>query len=53
MVYNSFEAKRKIKDWFIHLPWVKPYYAIKANPFEGLCKDLSRGGAGMDCASKN
>ena len=53
MVYNSFEANRKIQNWFSTLPWIRPYYAIKSNPISLLCKELASAGAGMDCASKN
>jgi len=53
MVYNSFEANRRLKNWFSQLPWIRPYYAIKSNPISLLCKELAAGGAGMDCASRN
>lgn len=52
MVYNSHEANRKLQNWFTHFPWIKPFYAIKSNPISLLSKELARGGAGMDCASK-
>lgn len=52
MVYNSNEANRKLQNWFSSLPWIRPFYAIKSNPISLLCKELSAGGAGMDCASK-
>lgn len=32
MVYNSRETIRKIRNWKEKLPWIKVFYAVKANP---------------------
>lgn len=46
------EAKRKYKAWTQALPWIKPHYAIKANPAQPLLQDLIEQGSNFDCASK-
>jgi diaminopimelate decarboxylase len=53
LVYNSTEANRKLTTWQATLPWIRPFYAIKSNPLNCLVKELTTGGAGLDCASKN
>lgn len=51
-VYNSFETKRKYNTWIKALPWIKPHYAIKANPAQPLLQDLIEQGSNFDCASR-
>lgn len=41
MVYNKNEAIRKLNTWKRDLHWIKPYYAVKANPYPEILKDLS------------
>lgn len=52
LVYNSHQAMTKLSAWYAQLPWIRPHYAIKANPINCLLKELTQGGAGLDCASK-
>lgn len=52
MVYNSYEAQRKLHAWHAALPWIRPFYAIKSNPLNCLLKELTAGGSGLDCASR-
>ena len=52
MLYNPTEATRKLANWKKALPWIKPHYAIKSNPYEGMVSDILGNGAGADCASK-
>ena len=52
LVYNSNQVRNKLFDWNKKLPWIRPHYAIKANPINCLLKELTHGGAGLDCASK-
>lgn len=52
MVFNEEELARKIKHWKKELPWVKPFYAVKANPMAALRKQMIQSGFGMDCASR-
>lgn len=52
MVYNSHEAQRKLTNWQMSLPWIRPFYAIKSNPLNCLLKELTAGGTGLDCASR-
>jgi ornithine decarboxylase len=41
----------QVMSWKLHLPHVKPYYAIKSNPDQSLIGKLSEVGFGFDCAS--
>ncbi|OQS05689.1 ornithine decarboxylase 1 [Thraustotheca clavata] len=38
--------------WMKHLPYVKPYYAVKCNPDSRILSTLARLGTGFDCASQ-
>ena len=51
-VYNSYELKRKYRNWVDTFPWIKPHYAIKSNPCLPLLKDLIEEDSNFDCASK-
>lgn len=51
-IYNSYEANRKYQAWTKALPWIKPHYAIKANPALPLLQDLIQQGSNFDCASR-
>lgn len=52
MVYNPNEAIRKIQTWQNVLPWIKPHYAIKSNPYDGIVSDFIKNDSGVDCASR-
>ena len=52
LVYNSNQVKNKLSAWHSKLDWIRPHYAIKANPINCLLKELTDSGAGLDCASK-
>lgn len=39
--------------WILLLPTVKPYYAVKCNPNEGLLETLAYLGINFDCASED
>ena len=39
--------------WQKSLPWIKPHYAIKSNPYEEVVQDFLEKGSGVDCASRN
>lgn len=52
LLYNPIEATRKLDNWKKALPWIKPHYAIKSNPYEEIVSDFLGNGAGADCASK-
>lgn len=53
LVYNSHQVRNKLFNWYSKLPWIRPYYAIKANPINCLLKELTDAGAGLDCASRS
>jgi hypothetical protein len=42
----------KINDWKQALPRVKPWYAMKCNSDEKICRMLAQADCGFDCASK-
>jgi len=44
---------RKYDEWTLHLPRVKPFYAIKCNPNNAIIRLLASLGAGFDCASRS
>lgn len=52
LVYNSQQVRNKLFAWYAKLPWIRPHYAIKANPINCLLKELTEAGSGLDCASK-
>ena len=31
-MYDNTSVKSKIENWSKNLPWIKPHYAVKANP---------------------
>ncbi|CCH61667.1 hypothetical protein TBLA_0F01240 [Henningerozyma blattae CBS 6284] len=47
------EIKRLYQSWRIHLPRVKPFYAVKCNPNQEILKTLRDLGLGFDCASRS
>lgn len=50
--YNTKELNNIIKEWFINIPYIKPYYAVNSLPNIKLIKYLSKSGFGFDCVSK-
>jgi ornithine decarboxylase len=47
------EVYRQYIRWKLHLPRVKPFYAVKCNTDPKVLRLLSELGTGFDCASKN
>lgn len=43
---------KKYCEWAHYLPRVKPYYALKCNPNNAICRTLASLGVNFDCASK-
>ena len=52
-MYNHLDTMTQYNMWKMNLPWIQPYYAVKANPIEPLLKNLFENGSSFDCASKN
>lgn len=52
LIFNPNELTRKILHWRTKLPWIKPFYAVKANNLPMFCGEIIKHGLGMDCASK-
>jgi ornithine decarboxylase len=50
---NLGEIIRQYQTWTTHLPFIKPYYAVKCNPDLVILKLLYNLGCNFDCASKN
>mmetsp|Transcript_81 Transcript_81/g.237 ORF Transcript_81/g.237 Transcript_81/m.237 type:complete len:461 (+) Transcript_81:41-1423(+) len=44
---------RKLHEWQLYLPRVRPHYAVKCNPDPFIVRALALAGAGFDCASKS
>eukprot|EP00658_Telonema_sp_P-2_P010161 TRINITY_DN13827_c0_g1_i6.p1 TRINITY_DN13827_c0_g1~~TRINITY_DN13827_c0_g1_i6.p1 ORF type:complete len:193 (+),score=39.21 TRINITY_DN13827_c0_g1_i6:200-778(+) len=44
-------VERQYQTWAEHMPRVRPYYAVKANPDVQIVQTLLECGAGFDCAS--
>ena len=53
LIVNLGEIIRQYQKWNTHLPYIKPYYAIKCNPDLVILKLLYNLGCHFDCASKN
>ena len=43
---------RKLSDWKRLMPRIHPFYAIKCNGDDAICRMLADSGCGFDCASK-
>ena len=43
---------QKLACWKEYMPRVKPFYAVKCNNDEAVCRLLARAGCGFDCASQ-
>jgi ornithine decarboxylase len=50
-MYDEANVLRQIHNWKTHLPWIKPYYALKCNPSPELVHTLVQEGVGLDAAS--
>ena len=53
LIVNLGEIIRQYQKWMTHLPYIKPYYAVKCNPDLVILKLLYNLGCNFDCASKN
>jgi ornithine decarboxylase len=53
LIVNLGEIIRQYQKWNTHLPYIKPYYAVKCNPDIVILKLLYNLGCNFDCASKN
>jgi ornithine decarboxylase len=53
LIVNLGEIIRQFQKWNTHLPYIKPYYAIKCNPDLVILKLLYNLGCHFDAASKN
>ncbi len=53
LIVNLGEIIRQYQKWNLHLPFIKPYYAVKCNPNLVILKLLYNLGCNFDCASKN
>ncbi|RHY04410.1 hypothetical protein DYB25_008200 [Aphanomyces astaci] len=51
-VVDTSAVEARFNLWMKHLPYVKPYYAVKCNPDPSILQTLARLGAGFDCASQ-
>ncbi|KAF0717492.1 Aste57867_2254 [Aphanomyces stellatus] len=51
-VVDTAAVEDRFNLWMEHLPYVKPYYAVKCNPDPRILKTLARLGTGFDCASQ-
>ncbi|CAK4713516.1 hypothetical protein LEN26_002754 [Aphanomyces euteiches] len=51
-VVDTSAVEERYRLWMEHLPYVKPYYAVKCNPDPSILKTLARLGTGFDCASQ-
>ncbi|XP_054158492.1 probable ornithine decarboxylase [Oppia nitens] len=52
-IFNVETVIKKHEQWLKLMPRVRPYYAVKCNPFEPLLKLLIAMGCGFDCASQH
>jgi ornithine decarboxylase len=53
LIVNLGEIIRQYQKWNTHLPYIKPYYAVKCNPDPVILNLLFNLGCNFDCASKN
>jgi ornithine decarboxylase len=51
-VFDLGNVYRRMKTWKHLMPRVKPFYAVKCNPDEGILSTLATLGSGFDCASQ-
>lgn len=51
-VVNLSTIMEKVYAWERELPRIRPFYAVKCNGDEKLCRMLAMAGCGFDCASK-
>jgi len=49
---NLGAVNSKLTEWQLYLPRVKPFYAVKCNPDEGVLDFMIKHGLGFDVASK-
>nr|CCA25305.1 ornithine decarboxylase 1 putative [Albugo laibachii Nc14] len=51
-VVDLHALEKRYQLWNKHLPFVKPFYAVKCNPDQQLLQTLAHLGCGFDCASR-
>ncbi|OQR84572.1 ornithine decarboxylase 1 [Achlya hypogyna] len=51
-VVDTAAIEERYALWMRHLPYVRPYYAVKCNPDPQILQTLARLGTGFDCASQ-
>jgi len=51
-IVNLSNTIKKITEWKMHLPNIRPFYAVKCNPDDVILELLQSYGFGFDCASK-
>jgi ornithine decarboxylase len=52
-VYKETAVKKRIQYWNEHLPYVKPYYAVKSFSHKSILNTMSECNVGFDVASSN
>lgn len=45
------KVQRQYDKWITHMPRIRPFFAVKANPDPVIVQTLYHAGAGFDCAS--
>ena len=50
-IFNISSVSERVELWRKLLPMVEPFYAIKANPDEGILRECLKAGTNFDCAS--
>jgi ornithine decarboxylase len=53
LIINLGEIIRQYQKWYLYLPMIKPYYAVKCNPDLIILELLNNLGCNFDCASQN
>jgi ornithine decarboxylase len=52
-IVNLSTISRQLSKWKELLPRIKPFYAVKSNNDDVICRLLAHGGCGFDCASQS
>ena len=40
-IYDKAALLQQADKWALHIPWIKPYYAVKSNPLPCILRDLT------------
>lgn len=51
MIHDAGVLKRQYERWFVNLPNVRPFYAVKCCPDDVMIEELAALGTGFDCAT--